>query len=83
MDKKEIIKYLKKRIESCYRSLLESVDNKFMKKYIEGYRSRLDELILVYQHIKDISFVDACKELEVEYSDLDYNKYSINKEKAK
>ena len=72
-NKKEILKYLKDRINSCYRDFKQSQTNKFRKKYVEGFRSRLDELILTYQHIEEISFVNACKELKINYEEIQYN----------
>lgn len=61
---------LKDRINSCYRDLLFSRNKKYMKAYIEGFRSRLDELILMYHCIENISFIDACEKLEVNYQDV-------------
>ncbi|KKN67000.1 hypothetical protein LCGC14_0465540 [marine sediment metagenome] len=71
MNKEEIINLLKSRIKTCYRDLLFARSQKgYRKDWIEGFRSRLDELILVYHQIYDISFVDACEELNINYKDV-------------
>ncbi len=72
MNKKEIIKYLEKRIAECYQDLLSSRSKKYMQVFAEGYRSRLDELLLTYHQIKNISFLECCKELGIKYKDVDY-----------
>lgn len=76
MNKKEIMKLLKKRIEICYHDLLSARQNKFKAIYIEGFRSRLDELILMYHLIEDISFVEACKELGINYKEINWSEES-------
>lgn len=73
MNKKEIMRMLIERILSCYDSLLFSRDNGSSKLRIEGFRSRLDELLLMYHIIKGISFIEGCKILRVNYKDLDAN----------
>ena len=72
MNKKEMIKLIEKRIKSCYRDLLYAKSiRSHRRSYIEGFRCRLDELILLYQIIENISFIDACKKLKVKYEDVD------------
>ena len=74
MNKKEIMKLLEGRIESCFQQLLEARNNKYMEKYIEGFRCRLDELLLLYQTIEDKSFIDVCKDFEINYEYMNYQK---------
>lgn len=66
----KILKRMKYRIASCYDELLESRKRNFPKIYIEGFRCRLDELLLLYQLIEDITFVEACNNLGVKYQDV-------------
>ncbi len=71
MEKEDIIRLLKERIKSCYKDLLFARSQKgYRKDWIEGFRSRLDELILVYHEIYNIDFVNACEELGVKYQDV-------------
>lgn len=70
MNKKEIMKMLCSRIGSCLGSLISAREENFSKIHIEGFRCRLDELILVYQIIRHISFLEACEELGVNYKDV-------------
>ena len=71
MEKCEIINLLKSRIKSCYENLQFAKDQKgYRKDWTEGFRCRVDELILMYQEIQGISFVDACKELNINYQDI-------------
>ena len=70
----KIVKLIRERIRVCYADLLfAKSQSKYRKDYIEGFRNRLDELILIWHEIHNISFVDACKELNVEYKDVDTN----------
>ena len=66
----QILKRMKQRIASCYDDLLESRIRKLPKLYIEGFRCRLDELLLLYHLIEDITFVEACKSLGIKYEDV-------------
>jgi len=79
MEKKDIMMMLRQRIRSCYGDLLFARQEKYKEFYIEGFRSRLDELILMYHLIKGISFVEACKDLSINYKDVDTNDV-LNKE---
>ncbi len=77
MEKETITKLLRSRIKSNYRDLLFTRNNLAKRKdWIEGYRSRLDELLLLWHEIHDISFIQACDEFEIKYKDVDtsYNK---------
>lgn len=71
MNKKDIMTMLKQRIGTCYEDLLYARSHKFKELYIEGFRNRLDELILMYHRIQNISFMEACKKLLVNYKDVD------------
>ncbi len=71
MRTKEIMDWLKNRIQTCYESLKSSRTERFSELHIEGFRSRLDELILFYQQINGISFIDACKKLNINYEEVD------------
>lgn len=73
LGQKELMDLLFERIKSCYESLLFAKDVDKYKRafYKEGFRCRLDELILYYHLVKGISFVEACKELNINYEDLD------------
>lgn len=73
MNKKEIVEMVEQKISSCRDSLTTARTENFPKLYIEGFRSRLDELILLYQQIKDVSFNQACFMLGV-------NKMEISQE---
>lgn len=71
MNREEIINLLIKRIYSCHEQLTSARNKPGMSKlYIEGLRCRLDELILLYHLIRNISFVEACKELNIDYNDV-------------
>lgn len=70
MNKIEIMKMLRTRIKSCYRQLLISRNKNYPELYIEGFRSRLDELLLIYHIIKDKTFINVCKELKINYNDV-------------
>lgn len=71
MNKKEIISMLSNRIFSCHKDLLYSRNVK--NPYAEGFRTRLDELLLMWHQIHNISFIDACKEFDIKYEDVDVN----------
>lgn len=71
MKGEEIMKLLTGRIKDCYAELSRCRSHPPARdKIIEGLRSRLDELILHYSSIKDISFCEACRELHVPYADV-------------
>lgn len=61
---------LKHRIKTCYHNLLIAKSEKYSELYIEGFRSRLDELLLLYHLTKKITFIEACKELNIKYEDV-------------
>ncbi len=74
MNKKEIMKMLKARIKNCYGDLIYFRRQRPKDKlHTEGFRSRLDELLLTYHTIEGISFVEACKDCGVEYECVDFN----------
>lgn len=71
MNREEMFKLLTDRIKSCHKQFASARGDRFRKKlHVEGFRCRLDELILFYHLVKKISFVEACKELGVNYNDL-------------
>ncbi len=71
MTKIKMMDLLIDRIKSCYEQLMGARYNRYMHKiYIEGFRCRLDELILYYHLVRDISFIEACKELKINYKDV-------------
>ena len=70
MNKKKIMKLLKENISSCHKQLLDARSENFPELYIEGFRCRLDELLLLYHLIENKSFVDACKDLKINYRDV-------------
>jgi len=68
---KELAKLIKSRIKTCHGDLLFSRDLEgYRKDWIEGFRSRLDELILIWHEIYGIDFITACKELGINYKDV-------------
>lgn len=76
MNKIKMMDLLIGRIKSCYEEFLVAKIQRYPKTvYIEGYRCRLDELILYYHIIRNISFVEACKELDIEYEKLNFIEY--------
>lgn len=71
MNETQIMCRLTTRIQSCYEQLMEAKASRYMDKiYVEGFRCRLDELILLYHLIMNISFCEACQELGIIYSDV-------------
>ncbi len=72
MKKRDIITLLEQRINTCYKDLI-FTRKKLPEKidWIEGFRSRLDELLLIWHELHNISFVDACKEFGIKYQDID------------
>lgn len=72
MNRIDIMDRLLDRIKSCNKDLIWAKSIKKNPIYIENFRSRLDELILFYVHIisREISFMDACKELGIKYEDV-------------
>ena len=71
MNKKEIMRLIKREIATCYKDLLSARFHNHPKEYAECFRCRLDELILLYQKVTKQSFVKACEELKVKYKDVD------------
>lgn len=74
MKKEEIKELLRKRIRVCYEDLLYFRNQKYGKETIEAFRNILDKLILFYSDRYEISFIDACKELGVNYQDTNMGK---------
>ncbi len=71
MRSRDMMSLLKNRIDSCYKQLLSARNDRYMDSvYIEGFRCRLDELILHYHLVRDISFCEACEELKIPYKDV-------------
>ncbi len=82
--KSEPIKLLKERIKICHKDLLFAKSQKgYRKDWIEGFRSRLDELLLVWHELHNISFIDACKEFGIRYHDVDSGDASQDKGESK
>ena len=71
MNKKKMMKLLRGRIDSCYIQLLSSRIGKHPELYVEGFRCRLDELLLFYHLVEGKTFMEVCEELGVKYSDVD------------
>ncbi len=70
-EREEFYKLLEENIKRNYESLLYTRGmHNHNEIWAEGFRNRVDELILIWHIIKDISFVDACKELNIKYQDL-------------
>ena len=68
MNKIKMMDLLIDRIKHCHKQLMSSKNNMFSNdKFTEGFRCRLDELILYYHLVRGISFCEACKELEIPY----------------
>jgi len=71
MNRVKMMDLLIDRIKSCYSQLLSARSERYTDKlYVEGFRCRLDELILYYHLVRNISFIEACKELEINYKDV-------------
>ena len=76
MNKIKMMDLLVSRIKSCYEQLLIAKNNLYSRKiYIEGFRCRLDELLLYHQKVNGISFTESCKELKIKYEDLNFIDY--------
>ena len=72
MKKIKMMERLIDRIKSCHKQLMSAKANRYIDKiYVEGFRCRLDELILYYMLVRDVSFCEACKELDINYNDVD------------
>ena len=68
---KKIEKRLVQRIFQCYDDLkMVRMCNRTLLT-IECFRNRLDELLLLYSHSKDISFIKACKQFGIKYEEVD------------
>lgn len=67
---KEIIERIEFRIQSLYKDLMFVRRENFSKSHIESFRCRLDELLLLWHEIKDVSFVEACKALDIDYKEV-------------
>ena len=72
MNKIEIIKLLEERIKSCNKQLQQARHGFLDKLYNEGFRCRLDELILLHQMIENQSFMESCKKLNIKYEDVNF-----------
>ena len=71
MDSLNMLNLLGSRIKYCHKQLLNSRAHPPAKVlFIEGFRCRLDEMILYYHLVRDISFCEACKELDINYEDV-------------
>lgn len=72
MDRTDMMKLLINRIEHCYKQLVQArtISRHSGKEYVEGLRCRLDELILYYHLVRNISFVEACNELNIDYHEV-------------
>ncbi len=67
----KIEKRLIERIFSCYDDLKMVRMCNRKEITIECFRNRLDELLLLYSHTKDINFVDACEAFGIKYEEVD------------
>ena len=64
MKSRDILKLLRRRIRTCHKDLLFSRNIKgYRKDWLEGIRSRLDELLLLWHEIHDVNFVDALAQI--------------------
>ena len=79
----QIIKRMKQRIASCYDSLLKSRAKNFPELYTEGFRCRLDELLLLYHLTEDITLVEACRNLGIKYEDVNIQDPKLFAKKGK
>lgn len=71
MKSKEIIELLEGQINRGYNDLLFARSQRgYRKDWLEGFRSRLDELLLLWHIIHDISFIEACKEFGIDYQEV-------------
>lgn len=71
MNKVRMMDLLIDRIKHCHKQLMDARNTRYMDSvYIEGFRCRLDELILYYHLVRNISFCEACRELEINYKDV-------------
>ena len=71
MDKKEILELLEGSINRCYLQLKSARSQKgFREDWIEGFRSRLDELLLLWHQIHNISFVKSCEFFKIDYKEV-------------
>ncbi len=67
----DMIELLRERIKSCHEQLMSARQVRdFPKEYIEGFRCRLDELLLLWHLHHDISFIESCKDLGIKYVDV-------------
>ena len=76
MNKKEIIDRIRERIDTCYKDLLfakNQTGKRYRTDFIEGFRSRLDELILLWDEINGTNFMYSCKELGINYKEVSIN----------
>ena len=74
----KIIERIIERVLSCYLDLKLARNVSCCPIYIEGFRCRLDELLLLYSNSMNISFIEACSELEVKYRDVNGGTSSSN-----
>jgi len=80
----QIIKLLKERIKSCHKDLMFAKNQKrYRKDWIEGFRSRLDELLLIWHELHNISFIDSCEEFNINYKDVDTEEVKDKKSEPK
>ena len=71
--KQDILDYLVRSIRRCHKDLREARGNWAQQDYIEGFRCRLDELLLMFEHVYEISFVEACKRFEIPYEEVNWS----------
>ncbi len=71
MNKIKMMDLLIDRIKHCHKQLQQSRAHPPAKVlFIEGFRCRLDEMILYYHLVRGVSFCEACKELDINYEDV-------------
>ena len=70
MKAEHIVNMLEQRIHSLHHELITARRENFPKNHIEGFRNRFDELILFYQEITGMSFIEVCGKLSIPPSDV-------------
>lgn len=71
MNRIQILKRLDERIWSCYMDLKLCRMRHNDKSTIECFRNRLDELLLFYSYVNEITFVKSCEYFGIKYEEVD------------
>ena len=84
MSYENILGYLRDRILSCHRDMMGSIDMPIPRKLkVENFwcfYSRLDELLLFYGRVLDISYVAVCRVFGINYGELEGLKEEMRNE---